>query len=106
MEGELSDVLLVMPLSESEIDEDELDRGAETGMTTPVFFKPDRENFGAEIPGEKSISGASGADRAEGVAGFESAHNPEGDFFICGRRFSGEIGGEGGGERTADSLGG
>lgn len=86
IEGELSEDLLDCRLREGKSDDDELGLGAETGMTTPVFFNPDLENFGADRLAEKSISGVSGKDSVEGVAGLESAHSPEGDFLIVGRR--------------------
>jgi len=104
MEGELSDDLLDLPLSELGREDEELDLGAETGMITPVFLNPARENFGAERLAEKSKSGETAEERADGVDGFASAHKPEGVFLTCGRRLSGESGGEGGGVITPASL--
>jgi hypothetical protein len=102
-ESRRRDDLLDLPRREDR-DEDELDRGAETGMTTPLFFRPERENLGAMALTDKSTSGGAVAplasalveERLEGVAGMASAHRPDAVRF-GGGRFTGEVGGDVGG---------
>lgn len=81
-------------------DVDELDRGAEAGMTTPDFRMADRENLGALLARSGSV-GEAGLDAAGG--GIVSAHSPlsldgcgvcsevedalaKSDFGLCGSR--------------------
>jgi len=111
-DGELrrSDERLDFPRRD-ERDEDELDRGAETGMTIPLFLMPERENLGAMALAEKSTSGGVvvfgspfAGERFEGVAGMASAQRPDAVLF-GGGRLTGEVGGEVGGVGGRNALG-
>lgn len=62
-------------------EDDEFDRGAETGITTPLFFKAERENLGAAMLEVKSTSRPFFAVGSAGTLGVgaESAHKPDAD---------------------------